>query len=799
MANAAADEIAEPLPNQPDNNHPDCNPAALWKSGVRELCEFAARRGSINGSFAPTPTAREGIAGHQWLQARYSNEFQAEYTLGGVINDVELQGRLDLVRLPDATNSVPHIIEIKTFHGRYQRLSEGQKLLHLSQLRLYGALLCQRLNCNSIILEVVYVELNSRQTFPELHTATREELLAEAAQLCDIWKQWQRQEQAHRQQRNALLADLPFLASGFRPGQRDLSTDVYKAIYRGQRLLLEAPTGLGKTLGVLYPALKSMGINNSDRLFFLTARSTGRQLALDGLQRLLTNTPDAPAPLRVLELIAKEKACEYPDSICHEDFCPLAADFYERLSAARLQAAHEGLLDQANLQRIARTHQICPWYLGREMAVWSDVAIGDVNHYFDGSALLFYLTQEQRWQSVVVVDEAHNLIDRARGMYSTTLEQSVFELSLRGRKPGFRDALQAVQRAWQTIEEREFERSEASQRWLDYIPNGIADPLNKLQGILTEELAEDPQNRELQQTLFACVGFLELAKHFGDHSIVELQRQQRDTGELWERSHLILSIHNLIPADFLQQRFQVAKAAVLFSATLHPADYYCNLLGLPEDTHSRQTPSPFHSSQIHLDIIGLDTRAQKRNQTAPRLAQDIQNHYQQHPGNHLVFFSSFDYLQQVVHQLKQLPDAPTVVTQASNLSERQQKAFINTLRKQRGVMAFAVLGGVFSEGIDLPGDALISVSIVTLGLPPFDRYHKLLKERLDERFGSEFGWSYTWLYPGLRRVVQAAGRLIRTPEDRGHIRLYDQRYHNPEVQDLLPDWWFKSNPNTHTQ
>lgn len=791
MANAPADDVAATLPDHPAQPDHLNTTVAQWKSGVRELCEFAARRGSINGSFAPTPTAREGIEGHQWLQARYSNEFQAEYTLGGVINEVELQGRLDLVRLPDETSRVPHIIEIKTFFGRYQRLSEGQKLLHLSQLRLYGALLCQRLNCNSVILEVVYVELNSRQTFPELHTATREELLAEAAQLCDIWKQWQRQEQTHRQQRNARLSHLPFLSSGFRPGQHALSTDVYKAIYRGQRLLLEAPTGLGKTLGVLYPALKSMGINNNDRLFFLTARSTGRQLALDGLQRLFPNTHEGPAPLRVLELIAKEKACEYPDTICHEDFCPLAADFYERLPAARLQAAREGWLDQANLQRIARTHQICPWYLGREMVVWSDVVVGDINHYFDGSALLFYLTQEQRWQSVVVVDEAHNLIDRARGMYSTSLEQSVFDLSLRGRKPGFRDALQTVQRAWQTMEEREFERSDASQRWLDYIPNGIADPLSKLQGILTEELAEDPQNRELQQTLFACVGFLELAKHFGDHSIVELQRQQRDTGELWERSHLTLSIHNLIPADFLQQRFQVAKAVVLFSATLQPADYYCNLLGLSDDTHARQIASPFRPEQVNLSIIGLDTRAQQRAQTAPRLAQDIQTHYQQHPGNHLVFFSSFDYLQQVARLLQQQTDTPPLLIQNSNFSERQQKTFIRTLRQQRGVLALAVLGGVFSEGIDLPGDALISVSVVTLGLPPFDRYHSILKERLDERFGKEHGWSYTWLYPGLRRVVQAAGRLIRTPEDLGHIRLYDQRFHNPEVMALLPSWWFR--------
>ena len=658
---------------------------------------------------------------------------------------------------------------------------------------MYGALLCQQLGCDSVMLELIYLDIDHWHQHPERRSATAADLNTTTSLWTGRWQQWQLQEQHHRQQRNQHLQQLAFLPEGFRPGQHHLSRTAYLAIRHRQALLLQAPTGLGKTIGVLFPALKAMTADNLDRIFFLTARTTGRQLALDGLQRLLpSENPgiDGHGALRVLELIAKEKACEYPQSSCHPDSCPLAQDFYERLPAARQAATRHQWLDQRTLRATALTHRICPWYLGHEMAKWSDVIIGDVNHYFDQSALLFALTRQFAWRSAVLIDEAHNLIERARSMYSLELRQDDFDWSLRTIPKSLTRAHRQLQKCFHDLEERCFENSDAPQRWLEQLPEGLTDAISQLHAALGRTLVDHPDNPELQQCLFNCHGYLNLAATFASHSVVELRRDLHNTGELWDRSHLTVRIHNLIPAPLISQRFASSHASILFSATLQPAEFYRHLLGLPADSPFRDTPSPFHSHQVDVVISPINTRNDQRQASAPKLAHQIHQHFVNSPGNHLIFFSSFDYLRQIRQQLEALPAPPQLLIQDSQMSERQQRAFLRTLQQQRGILALAVLGGVFSEGVDLPGDSLVSVSVVTLGLPPFDPYHSWLEQRMGTFFGEQQQWAYTWLYPGIRRVIQAAGRLIRTPEDYGSIRLYDQRFQRADIMALLPSWWF---------
>jgi DNA excision repair protein ERCC-2 len=769
---------------------------------VRHLCEFAARRGSLDFRYTPSPSASEGIQGHQWLQSRLT-DYQAEYTLEGDIGELRLRGRADLL---NPTTDAASIIEIKTFRGNPERINPGQKYQHLAQLKVYGALLCQRDRLPAVQLRLLYLNIDSKDILEESDHYGAEELLAFARNLTDIYQNWQQQEQQHRQQRDQALNTLAFLDSGFRSGQHLLSTCVYKATHQQHRLLLQAPTGLGKTLGVIFPALKVLPVKQVDRLFFLTARTTGRQLALDSLQRLLN---PQKSPIRVLELIAREKACEHPDKTCHGKACPLAHDFYERLPAARQKAVQQAWLDQRRLQAIASRHRVCPYFLGHEMAKWSDLIIGDVNHYFDQSALLYSLTEEYQWRSIVLIDEAHNLIDRARSMYSTRLEQTAFDhLAQTQRLPApLKTALRTLQSGWQQLHEAFFtghntlapEPSAALERFSDELPTIIHDPINKLASELTKALVDQPDNTHLQQALFDCLRYLRLAETYRDHSVTSVTCRTEDSDQLWQSQQLSLSIHNLIPAEFLTPRFASAFAVVLFSATLQPFDYYRDLLGLPDNTLTYETAGPFMRSQIQLRFTDINTSNNRRQHSLKPIAERLIHHWRQTPGNHLVFFSSFQYMKGVVRVIERLAADIPLRCQHSNMSEQQQQAFIRSFREKRGQLGMAVLGGSFSEGIDLPGDELISVTVVTLGYPPFDRWHQILEERIKAKFGEEYSHGYTWLYPGMRKVVQAAGRLIRTPEDQGYIELIDHRYHRREVLELLPHWWFTDSPVVNRQ
>ncbi|MGB2109840.1 MAG: ATP-dependent DNA helicase, partial [Marinobacter vinifirmus] len=284
-----------------------------------------------------------------------------------------------------------------------------------------------------------------------------------------------------------------------------------------------------------------------------------------------------------------------------------------------------------------------------------------------------------------------------------------------------------------------------------------------------------------QEVMFESVAFMKLADSFGDHSLCEFQR----TG----RGRASLTIQNLVPADFLTERFKAAHSVLLFSATLSPGVYYRDLLGLPEDARFTSLPSPFSAEQLQVQFTpGISTRQVHRESSLQPIAELIARQYRERPGHYLAFFSSFKYAKEVSDTLaQQAPDIPQRAQQPG-MSPEQRRQFLAEFQKPEGSVAFAVLGGVFSEGIDLPGDQLIGAFVATLGLPPFDAWHEILKDRLQQRFGE--GYNYTYLIPGLQKVAQAAGRVIRTPDDRGIIWLIDDRFLQPGVNRLLPRWWF---------
>ncbi|MET1077692.1 MAG: helicase C-terminal domain-containing protein [Pseudomonas sp.] len=747
---------------------------------VRTLCEFTAKCGDLDLRFTPSPTAQEGIAGHQVVTARRGGGYQKEVSLSGDYQQLQVRGRAD-----GFAPSLNQLEEIKTYRGDLSRVPDNHRQLHWAQAKVYGWLLCAQRGFTELRVALVYFEVASQRETLLVELYRAETLRAFFEQQCQVFLAWARQELAHRQRRDQHLAGLAFPHGAFRVGQRALAEAAYKAVSTGSCLLAQAPTGIGKTIGTLFPLLKAAPRQGLDKIFFLSAKTSGRALALQALTAL--GARPGQGQLRTLELVARDKACEHPDKACHGDACPLARGFYDRLPAARQAALAIAFLDQAQLRDVARAHQVCPYYLGQELARWCDVLVGDYNYFFDGSALLFGLTQANQWQVAVLVDEAHNLIERARGMYTAELDQATLRQVRRVAPATLKKALDRLNRAWNEL----LREQVAAYQALPQPPARFVSALQLLIAAVGEQLNELALHLEpvLQRFYFDALHFCRLVESFGDHSLfdISLPTSTPSTASRTARSSS-LCVRNIVPAPFLEPRFAATRSTLLFSATLNPQRLYRDLLGLPARTAWIEVQSPFQAQQLAVRLVGhISTRYRDRPRSVAPIAALIARQYQQQPGNYLAFFSSFEYLQQVQQQLQaQHPQVP-LWAQERGMGEGEREGFLRRFRADGQGLGLAVLGGAFAEGIDLPGRRLIGAFIATLGLPQLNPVNEQIQQRIQRRFGR--GYAYTYLYPGLQKVVQAAGRVIRGESDRGVVYLIDDRFTHHEVRQLLPGWW----------
>jgi len=734
---------------------------------VRTLCEFCDRSGDIDLRYTPSPTALEGIQGHKRLQTRRPKSYIAEFSVAVEIEGFQLKGRAD--GWDPIQNRVE---EIKTHRGDIERQSTGQRKLHLAQLRSYGAIVCINESLHEIKLRLSYLEIASDEVTHFDDTVSAEALIAELKQRVALYQTWKTTLDRHRDARQRCIESLTFPFPSFRKGQRELAEAVYKANKKAKQLLIEAPTGSGKTLGTLFPAIKALQTESLDTLYYLTTRNTARKVALDAFVRIQS---DKAIPLLVVEMTSKETGCIEPDNLCQGDSCPLANGFFDRLTAARHEAMTNQLqlFDQKALQTLAKKHTLCPYFFGQELARWADIVVADINQFLAPSAILYgYLIQDEL-RVTALVDESHNLISRCRDLYSLELRQSDYRFGTHNHD--LQRTLDSVQRAWQQL----FSERSGEQEFINYLPEKLEIALQKLCSVIGEELATDPSSVELQTLLFASSAYLKLAEQFGEHSIARVEKRRRGQGEL--------AILNMDPSLFLMERWQALHSLTLFSATLKPFDYYQQLLGL-NDPVSGSLPSPFEPEQIRLTIRGdIDTRYQFRDRSIQPIASLMVEQYQQNPGNHILFASSFSYLNDIEKAIAEIDPDIDLHPQGSAMSNSERQAYLDAFTPTSRKLGLAVLGGLFSEGVDLAGDRLIGVSVATLGLPPFDEFHNLMRNGFDERFGK--GYEYTYLYPGMQKVIQACGRLIRTAEDRGTLTLIDPRFASPEIQAMLPSWW----------
>ena len=750
---------------------------------VKTLVEFAAKSGSLDRRFTPSPSGQEGIEGHQRVTAKRASNYQTEVSLSITYGDITFRGRADGYAPSD------HCIEeIKTFYGDPGRIPENHQQLHWAQAKCYGWMYCETHGCDEINIALIYFNLTDEEEYRHEETWSAAELKEYGEALAEKYCQWQAQINQRLAQLTPWIEQLQFPYGKMHSSQRMMAEAVYKAAATGRVVLAEAPTGTGKTLAGLFPAIKAMTRTPVDKIFYLTAKTTGKQLALENIQLIASDKTGATIPLRTLELTAQEKSCLEPDKKCMGESCRYAFDFYTKLAQARQAAYAISILNKQALVALAYEFEICPFYLSMEMSRWVDIVVADVNYYFDGTPLLLGLTNEFDWKPYLLIDESHNLIDRARGMYSAELNRGDLIAAKKNAPASIKKALEKINKLWLSLLKTLPENPDQFVL-LPLLPEKMGLALTEFTNSYIEFLQKNPehpvQDTIAQEFFFAALNYQKVVDVFDEDFCVDMQ-------EMGTKEE-VLTLRNLIPATPLAARLGFAHCACYFSATLHPAHYYQSLLGLPEDTVHIKVPSPFAAEQLHVRIAAnLSTRYKDRHTAIEPICELIATQIHAAPGNALVFFSSYEFLQKVETVLRTRFNSNNtqLLVQSRRMSEEDRQEFIAQFNQHNNLLGLAVLGGAFSEGIDLSGDALKGVFIATLGLPQVNPVNEHLRSVMQSKFAQ--GYDFTYTYPGIQKVIQAAGRVIRTTSDQGYLWLLDQRFQQPEIRSLLPEWWLIS-------
>lgn len=756
---------------------------------ARELAEYVHRSGSIEGGFRTGEPMAEGTRIHKAVQAEYGPGDRTEVMLAGAVPFEELlfrlEGRCDGLRQDDAGMFIE---EIKSISASTEAawLKDGLPV-HWAQACCYAYLYAREEGLDAMRVRLVYVHTDTGSR----HAIIRHYLFAALEEtilkLLAVYAPYARLAAEHEARRRDSIKVLPFPYAAYRPGQRKLAGAVYQAIIQGRKLFARAPTGTGKTISTLFPAVKAMGEGHLERILYVTARTTGRAAAEEAFRQL----EDNGLVLRRVTLTAKEKICFQEETRCTPEACPYADGHYDRLNGAMMDLlGHETAITRAVVESCARKHRVCPFELSLDAAYKADAVIGDYNYVFDPVVALKRLGESGRRKTAVLADEAHNLPDRAREMYSAALDKSPF-LHLQRSFKGTKDLTRAARavNSW-FIRMRKELRNGCDPR--------LPGPPEEL-GPLLEEFrlqaepvlvsgssgAGGPQGAGealLADAYFAVLSYQRVAEGFSGEYAAYLEE---------ERGELRLRLFCLNPAELLKQAGKGYRTHVFFSATLAPIRFYQELLGGGEEDYGLAVPSPFGKEQLRVLHASVSVRYRDRDRNTGTIAALIRVLLDRQPGNALVFFSSYDYMRRVHGCFMELCPDPgrRVLIQEAGMGEEEREAFLSLFQPggEESVLAFAVMGGIFSEGIDLPGDRLKAVAVIGTGLPQVGLERNLIKEYYDCR--GRDGFQFAYVYPGMGKVLQAGGRLIRSGTDTGTLLLADDRYGTSPYWELLPEEW----------
>ncbi|KRM96220.1 Superfamily II DNA and RNA helicase [Liquorilactobacillus aquaticus DSM 21051] len=758
--------------------------------GVRQLVEFVWQTGDLHGEiFNSDNTALQGSAIHRQLQKSWNKNFIAEFDLKLPIQignkTYTIHGRADGVHQTDS--NYDKIIEIKTSSLPFDVISKAKLSLYWAQLKIYAALLMKKSDITKIELELIYFQTSSNKVTHERNLFTKEEAESFFTKTLNIFGEWIKLKQNMLLQRNNSIRNLHFPFAQYRPHQHELAAAVYKTIVFHKRLFVEAPTGTGKTISTLFPAVMSLGQNKTERIFYLTAKESTRQVAEQSLLML----QEKGLYIHSITLTAKEKITFEEEKNIEDDRNPYFVGYYDRLKPALTDILqNEHIITAKTLKKYARKHLLDPFEFSLDISLFCDIVISDYNYLFDPLVYLQRFFQDSSKNYCFLIDEAHNLVARSRSMYTAEINSAPIKFLLtkieKSHEPVSKKICTLLKRLHRSFSKLKDTLSPSKQNFL-ILNNCLEEFLKQVQHFTTNSqtwLKQNPDHPLFQQVLdyyFSAHAFLKISSFYDKTFRTKIKIEKED---------VIVKIFCLNPSSLINRSLEKGKSSILFSATLSPITYYQDVLGGKNDSLTYTLSSPFKIKNLGIFTTPkLNVTYHFRSQNESKIIAALSTMVHAKSGNYLIFLPSYTFLEQIHAAFLRANPAVKTVCQTPDMDDTAKEIFLTTFTKRpiEKVTGFAVLGGSFAEGIDLKGDSLSGAAIITVGLPAFNEETAELENFFNQT--SKNGFEYAYQLPGLNNVLQAAGRVIRGMDDIGVILLLDQRFATNRYTRYFPAHW----------
>lgn len=714
---------------------------------------------------------------HRKLQGEGGDTYQSEVFLKlETTLDEELQfiieGRADGVIL-DEENDQIIIDEIKTVSCDFDHIHEDMCFTHWAQAYCYAYIYALQNAKSSMVVQLTYYQIDIDEIKRFRRTLSFEDLQRFYMDMLQEYRKWALLQYNFEKVRNVAIKHMDFPFPTYRIGQRELAVSVYKTILDKDVMFVQAPTGIGKTLSTLFPSIKALGEGKAERIFYLCAKNVTAKVALDSIQLMQSQG----LRLKCTSINAKDRMCMLEERNCDPEACPFANGYYDRVRPALLHLLeHHDFLDKELFMQYGEQHKICPFELSLDASLYSDVIICDYNYVFDPRVYLKRFFSDNG-DYIFLIDEAHNMVDRARSMYSAQLQRSQFTTlrKLIGKEEKkLRKTLQDISKEFLRLDELCVDNFHVQKE----PHSSLASLLNTFQKECDLYLQKEHDNNEsAKDVYFEVLAYQRIAEYYDEQFVTYIQSEIKD---------ITIKQYCLNPAKPISDTLHKGKAAIFFSATLTPIRYFTTLLLQQECEKKIALPSPFAKERCKVILHnGIDTRYKVRSQSIAPICDIIFTTITAKSGNYIVFFPSYAYLKEVVEDfIDQYPDLHVEIQQSS-MDEQERQNFLSLFTDTEDTMiCFCVLGGMFSEGIDLKGDMLLGVIVIGVGLPQINHEQNLIRDYFDDVQGC--GYDYAYVFPGMNKVLQAAGRVIRTLQDRGVVVLVDERYTSSTYRPLFP-------------
>ena len=756
---------------------------------VRNLVEFILRSGDLDNSSGTSGDKEAMLKGgrlHRKIQRSMKGDYQAEVSLKkeSEYDDVVIQveGRADGIFTEDGA---VYIDEIKGTYGNVQAMDMPIPV-HRAQAMCYGMIWGEKEGISEIHIQMTYAHLETEETRRFREDFSIEELKGWYQKLLDAYHKWIAYSLNWKKERNASMKDLQF-PFPYREGQRDIVSGVYHTVSSGKTLFVQAPTGVGKTMSAIFPSVRAIGEGKGETLFYLTAKTITGTVAQEAFHILR----EKGLKFKVTAITAKEKLCFQDTPECTPEKCPYAKGHFDRVNDAVYELwTTEEVYSREVIRAHAEKWQVCPFEMCLDLSIWVDGIICDYNYVFDPNVhLKRFFGENISGDYIFLIDEAHNLVERGREMYSAGISrQSLVALRKKIRKR-FSKLARTLDKANRQMMELEENLAETGKGY-QVFPNPGVLPITfltisgELEEILEEKELEEELRREILEFYFIVRDFLNVSELVDENYVVYTENNAEEGFRL--------RLFCVNPAENLGEYLKKGKSAIFFSATMFPMLYYRELLTTDRDAYGIYVQSPFPKENRRI-LIGSDvsSRYTRRNRAEYRkIAGYIARCVWQRQGNYMVFFPSYRLMEDVlqVYEEEFSVDWVRCVCQTPDMTEQEREGFLEEFQEREGTLVgFCVLGGIFSEGVDLTGESLIGAVIVGTGLPQIGSQREILKEYYDKK--NHCGFDYAYRYPGMNKVLQAAGRVIRTKEDKGVILLLDDRFWDRDYQEIFPREW----------